>query len=70
MGPQAGGERRAAVPSGAARRLHPEYVALAVAREGGDSAFSSPRSASGHPAGATVRIQEGSGALFRWNLKR
>lgn len=64
MGLQAGGRRRAAVPSGAARLLHPEYVAVLVEREGGESAFSSPRRASGHPPGAEGRIYEGTGALF------
>lgn len=42
MGLRAGGRRRAAVPSGAARLLLPEDVALPVESEGGDSAFSSP----------------------------
>lgn len=52
MGLQAGGRRRAAVPSGAARLFHPEYVALPVGRGGGRSAFSAPCRASGHAAGA------------------
>lgn len=52
MGLQAGGRRRAAVPSGAARLLHPEYVALPAGRGGGHSAFSTPCRASGHAAGA------------------
>lgn len=52
MGLQAGGRRHAAVPSGAARLLHPEYVALPVRRGGGHSTFSSPCGASGYAAGA------------------
>lgn len=61
---QEGGRRRAAVPSGAARLLHPEYVALPVERGGGDSAFSSPSRALGHPARAEGRIREGTSALW------
>lgn len=68
MGLQAGGRRRAAVPSGAARLLRPEYVALPAERGGGDSTFSSPRRSPSHLAGAGGRIQERPGALVGWNL--